>query len=117
MAGRGTRTIGRLFPEETLAQVDVIESQGRDPLLIKERNEWICARLYWYKAFTRIDYDEIIRALKDEFKISEYTIRKMTQIPELQVEMRRLVNTKPNVNYFKKRWWYMEWDAGKMPVK
>lgn len=105
---RGDRLMNSLFPdEETTPAAE--KSRGRHDTLIKQRNERLCARVYYLRTFKRMRNEDILAQLQAEFDISTVTIPQILQEEQWQEELMRLRNKKPNLKWFKTRWGWMKW--------
>ena len=107
---RGQRTFNLLFPELPEGEPEE-KVKGRSAELHGERNEWICARFYYYKVFTVYRYDLILSILKREFKVSESTLSQIIQLSECEVYLKKLQNKNPDIDFFRSEWYWMVWEA------
>jgi hypothetical protein len=81
--------------------------KGRSLNLVKQRNQCLIARYYYYSAFTDKRFDLVLEQLGLEFFLSAYTIsdiveKNMSQLQELKKE-------KPALLYFQQMWGHLRW--------
>jgi hypothetical protein len=84
-----------------------VSRQGRSEELIKERNECLVSRYYYYGKFTDKRYDAIMNDLKKEFFIETMTIQERIQENfEILAELKK---QQPSKNHFKDKWPHLVW--------
>lgn len=84
-----------------------VSRQGRSEELIKERNECLVSRYYYYGKFTDKRYEAIMNELKKEFFIETTTIEE--RIQENFEKLAELKKQQPQKNYFKDKWPHLVW--------
>ena len=113
---RGIKYINSLFTVAPLPE-DEAQLQGRSPELLRQRNERMCARLYYLRReYELYSGDAIMELLVWEFELSATMIAKTMKEDEYLRYMRRLLKECPDKGYFKKRWPLMMWD-NVMPLR
>jgi hypothetical protein len=106
---RGAETFNNLFNEEIAIEE---KKKGRDQELLDLRDEFMYHRYYYYQAFRGMKFMEaVVAALKEDVFLSEETIPRV--IDKYTVEIRRLINAKPEIGYFRKKWPNFDWSVEK----
>jgi len=84
-----------------------VSRKGRSEELIKERNECLVDRYYFYGSSTDKRYEAIMNDLKKEFFIETYTIQEI--LSENVDKLSELKKQQPQKNYFKDKWPHLVW--------
>jgi hypothetical protein len=104
---RGHRTAYlSLFDEPETRAIPTPERRGRSEELINKRNELILHRHYYYIKIMSRQYGVTLKALEEEFFLSQRTI---TDIFQQSVLLKELNQMKPGVKYFKEKYPFMVW--------
>jgi hypothetical protein len=103
---RGKKIYTLFGPEETpVASAE--DQRGRDPELIRLRNEHLLYRFAWYRADIRNSYEWMVQQLSREFYLSESTIG---QLIEASSEvLARIRGEKPTERDLKRKFPFFEW--------
>jgi hypothetical protein len=85
-----------------------VAKMGRSPAMLAQRNERLCARLYWYRVFRSELRDEVILArLQEEFDLEPGTIPRV--LVTLSVELVDFKKKAPSIEELEERWGWMKW--------
>ena len=83
------------------------ERRGRSEELIKERNELLVCRHYYYTRIRELQYKRTLEKLEREVFLSQTTI---INIVSANNKLLRAINAdKPNVKYFRDKFPFMVW--------
>lgn len=88
-------------------QIKKPERKGRSEKLIDERNDFFIHRFAYYQMHTTHRYDEILRRLKQELFLAEFTLGKM--VVQYASDIARLKKSKPKLSYFRKKYDWLVW--------
>jgi hypothetical protein len=80
---------------------------GRDPELLKERDQLIVARYYYMVRIKKMQYPAALADLRKQFFYSEIIIQRVLQANEQ--ELFRFKENKPTAKYFRKLYPWLIW--------
>jgi hypothetical protein len=101
---RGTLTIFKdVFETPPIKKEE--NGTGRD--LLKQRNECLVDRYYFYGKFTDKRYSKILEHLSQEFFLAQITIADLLQDNFEMID--KLRHEQPQKNYFTKKWPHLVW--------
>ena len=107
---RGHRTYLSLFQSESPAEVLAVpEKRGRSEALVKKRNELLLHRHYFKYKIKRLQYQDGLDQLEDEFFITERTIIDIVQSDCSVLKNLKAINP-PDAKYFKRKYPFMNWE-------
>ncbi len=82
---------------------------GRDHSLVQQRNERLCARVYYLRTLCQLRNEELLAQLQAEFDIAVGTIPQILQKKACQEMFRKLRDQKPQRRYFRQKWPGVVW--------
>jgi hypothetical protein len=85
------------------------EEKGNGRELLKERNELLIHRYYFYGKFTGSRYLLILNRLSKEMHLSVITIAELLQDNFEAID--KLRHDNPDANYFAKKWPHLIWNT------
>ena len=107
---RGERTsFLSLFENDNVvdSSLPVPERRGRSEELIKERNELLVCRHYYYTRIRELQYKRTLEKLEREVFLSQFTI---INIVNANNKLLKAINAdKPDVKYFRLKFPFMVW--------
>lgn len=96
-----------LFDELEPPKQIVVERKGRSEKLLEKRDELIVCRYWYYMKIIRKNYPDTLTELENETFLAQITITRIVQAHHPM--MKSFQETKPGVNYFKKKYPFMVW--------
>jgi len=106
---RGHRTYLSLFqPEPVTDTITIPERKGRNEELIKQRNELLLHRHYFYSKIKCLQYHMLLEALESEFFITQRTLVDIVQTNSFI--LKDLNTKKPSAAYFKTKYPFLSWN-------
>lgn len=106
MKQRGIQTLYRQIFVEDSSNPDS-KRKGRNEHLNNRRNDCLIDRYFWYGKFSGLRYDLIIKALSEEFFLTEVTVPRIVE--DNFEKLAALKQMKPDKKYFLKKWPHLTW--------
>lgn len=104
---RGSVIFESLFePEEDQSETP---PRGRNPELIARRNELILHRYWFFGAYTQIRHSAVIKALSDEFFLTDRRVQDIIFASGEQLKAMRA--SPPKLDELRARWPHLSWRA------
>lgn len=99
-----------LFTEETPPEVQpaVADRPGRNEDLVRQRDELLLHRYYYYVKIVRRQYQDTLDLLQAEFFLSQRRIVDIIQASDRHKELNML---RPDVKYFRQQYPHWVWNA------
>lgn len=85
-----------------------VNGRGRSEVLIRERNECICHRYFYYAKVCRLHYDTTLTYLYKEFFLTERTI--IDIISKNHLTMKEISQKKPSKRMLQQKFPFLNWN-------
>lgn len=111
---RGQRALFNDYVTVPELQVVATEGTGRDPELLKRRDELLGARYYYYVYLRRLTYDEAFVNLRTEFCLA--TITMQNRLLLIRTDIERLRDDKTTAEQLQKKYPWLIWSVPQMEL-
>jgi hypothetical protein len=108
---RGSQTLfAELLIEDEGTLTVVARNVGRDKSLLQKRDNALIHRHYFYLKIKRLQYQDILDKLSEEFFIAQYTIIERLQMEENHRLLRRIITNNLQVRDLRKLYPFLVWE-------
>lgn len=108
MKVRGGKALRLFDVEQIVAQEEREDQRGRDPELLRKRNEHMMYRIFYYRRNAMLAREWALKKVAQEFYLTESTLGQfMEDNYELAEEV---ANEKPTIQELRKKYPFFRWE-------